>query len=269
MLYACLTRLSMAATDDVSVIVSIDRGGKRECAQVAESFSERFAHIYLRQVEHHNFHGNSRNVISGIKDALLFDGDLVHVVEDDVMVALSYFHFHEAMHATVPGAFAVSACRNQNLEGPAPGSAYCHPSYQSLGVSFRPDVVRRIAVHDTPSFYSDMVGYCRRKFPKSAIPAGHAEQDGLINRIREGANGVTVYTSRPRAFHAGFHGYNRLGRRLNGSIERRAERILSMTSEEMNAMAETIKDHEVIDLGEDLSTELEEGTLNGLHRAQI
>jgi hypothetical protein len=97
-----------------------------------------------------------------------------------------------------------------------------------------------------------MVGYCRRTFPGSLIPPGHAEQDGLFNRIRERQSGVTVYPERPRAFHAGFYGYNRTGRKLSGSIERRSEKILSMTSEEMNAMAGLMKDHEVIDLDENL-----------------
>lgn len=269
MLHACLTRLAMASSVEVSVIVSLDRGSARECRQVAEGFRDDFARLYLRQVEHHPYRGNSRNVVSGIHDALTLNGDLVHVVEDDIMVALGYFRFHEAMHTATPGTFAVSACRNQNLDGPEPGHAYRHGSYQSLGVSFRPDVARRVAAHDTPTFYSNMVGYCRRNFPESAIPAGHAEQDGLINRIRESVNGVTVYTSRPRAFHAGFHGYNRPGRELDGSIERRAERILSMTSEEMNAMAGSIKDHEVIDLAADLSTEPEVEALNGKDRHQI
>jgi hypothetical protein len=96
------------------------------------------------------------------------------------------------------------------------------------------------------------VNYCRRNFPGSVIPPGHAEQDGLINRIRESSGGVTVYTTQPRAFHAGFYGYNRTGTKLGGSIERRSVKILSMTTEEMNAMAGLMKDHEVIDLDENL-----------------
>lgn len=261
MLHACLTRLAMAATDDVAVVVSIDRGGTLDCRQVAEGFKGRFASLYLRLMRPHSYHGNSYNVLSGISESLKLGGDLVHVVEDDIMVSLGYFRFHEAMHAASPDAFAVSACRNQNLDGAAPGPAYRHSSYQSLGVSLRRDVASRIAAHDTPVFYGDMVGYCRRSFPGSSLPPGHAEQDGLINRIRESVGGTTVYTSRPRAFHAGFHGYNRPGVKLSGSIQRRAEKILSMTSEEMNALAESIKDHEVIDLDEDLPTAPEEESL--------
>jgi hypothetical protein len=252
MLHACLTRLSKAATDDVRVIVSLDRMGTYDCRQVAESFSSSFSDIYLRVMNYHQFHGNSYNVLSGIKDALKVGGDLIHVVEDDIMVSLGYFAFHEAAHSAAPDTFAVSACKNQNLSGEAPAPVYRHPSYQSLGVSFRLDVAERIVRHDLPLYYGDMVNYCRRNFPGSVIPPGHAEQDGLINRIRESSGGVTVYTTQPRAFHAGFYGYNRTGTKLGGSIERRSVKILSMTTEEMNAMAGLMKDHEVIDLDENL-----------------
>lgn len=252
MLHACLTRLSKAATDDVRVVVSLDRKGTLDCRQVAESFRTSFASIYLRVMNHHQFHGNSYNVLSGVKDCLKLDGDLIHVVEDDIMVSLGYFAYHEAAHQAAPEAFAVSACRNQNLQGEPPAAAYRHPSYQSLGVSFRPDIAQRAVAHEKPLYYGDMVNYCRRLFPSSQIPPGHAEQDGLFNRIREQGRGETVYPAQPRAFHAGFYGYNRSGRKLAGSIERRSEKILSMTSEEMNAFADQMKDHEVIDLDENL-----------------
>lgn len=252
MLHACLTRLSKAATDDVRVVVSLDRKGTLECRQVAEAFKTSFAQIYLRVMNHHQFHGNSYNVLSGVKDCVKLDGDLIHVIEDDIMVSLGYFAYHEAAHEAAPDAFAVSACRNQNLQGDAPGAAYRHASYQSLGVSFRPDIARQAVAHEKPAYYGDMVNYCRRLFPGSEIPPGHAEQDGLFNRIREQGHGVTVYPAQPRAFHAGFYGYNRTGRKLSGSIARRSEKILSMTSDEMNDLAEQMKDHEVIDLDENL-----------------
>lgn len=263
MLHACLTRLEKAATEDVTVVVSLDRKGTVECRQVAESFSQSFKEIFLRVMHFHQFHGNSYNVLSGIKDAAKLGGDLIHVVEDDIMVSLGYFEFHEMAHRAAPDAFAVSACKNQNLKGPAPAVAYRHPSYQSLGVSFRPDIAARIVEHEKPLYYGNMVEYCRRVFPGSSIPAGHAEQDGLVNRLRESLGQTTVYAEKPRAFHAGFYGYNRSGSKLTGPIPYRSAKILSMTSDEMNAMAGLMKDHEVIDLDEALSTEPELAALKG------
>lgn len=252
MLHACLTRLAKAATDDVRVVVSLDRQGTLDCRQVAESFRGSFRDIYLRVMNYHRFHGNSYNVLSGVKDCLKLGGDLIHVIEDDIMISLGYFAYHEAAHEAAPEAFAVSACRNQNLTGEAPGTAYRHPSYQSLGVSFRPDIAELAVAHDGAAYYGEMVKYCRQVFPASQIPPGHAEQDGLFNRIREQARASTVYPAQPRAFHAGFYGYNRTGMKLTGSIVLRSAKILSMTSEEMNARATQMKDHEVIDLDENL-----------------
>lgn len=267
MLYACLSRLEIAATRDVTVVVSLDRDFEPECRRVAERFSRRLPSIYLRVMNHHPYRGNSYNVVSGIRDCMKLNSDLMHIVEDDVMIARTYFAFHEAMHRAAPQAFAVSACRNQNQISPRDDVAYLHPSYQSLGVSMRRGIADRITTHDGPGYYADMVGYCRRMFPGTIIPAGHAEQDGLINRIREAVNGRTVYAARPRAFHAGFHGYNRPGTQLDaGTVEERAERILAMTSEEMNALAGELKDHEVIDLDELLPTAPEEEALNGTDR---
>jgi hypothetical protein len=250
MLHACLTRLEKAATQDVTVVVSLDRKGTAECREVVESFSKSFGEIYLRIMNFHQFHGNSYNILSGIKDAMKLKGDLIHVVEDDVMVSRGYFDFHEAAHEAASDVFAVSACRNQNLPGKSPGPAFHHGSYQSLGVSFRPDVAACITKHEKAAYYGDMIGYCKRNWPGSLIPPGHAEQDGLINRIRESAGLTTVYTDHPRAFHAGFYGYNRPGLKLTGTIEERSARILGMSSEEMNEYAGEMKDHEVIDLDE-------------------
>jgi hypothetical protein len=268
MLHACLTCLEQAAPDGVSVVVSLDRSYDPECRTVAEKFSRRFTSIYLREMHDHPYRGNSYNVMSGIRDCMRLPWSLLHIVEDDVLVARGYFRYHEAMHRIAPSAFAVSACRNQNQIRPRSEAAYLHPSYQSLGVSMRRDVADRITAHDGPGYYGDMVRYCQRMFPGSIIPAGHAEQDGLINRIRESMGAKTVYTTRPRAFHAGFHGYNRPGTQLTeGTVEQRSARILAMRSEEMNALAGELKDHEVIDLEENLPTAPEEEALGAALQA--
>lgn len=260
MLYACLSRLEKAARPGVEVVVSLDRGYDKETREAANQFTGRLPVLYLRLMHHHMFRGNSYNVLSGLADCLKSGPDLVHVVEEDIMVADGYFEFHEAMHRAAPGAFAVSACRNQNA--PATAAAYLHPSYQSLGVSMRPDIVEKLARHTNPVYFGDMVMYCRKHFPASRIPPGHAEQDGLINRIRESMDGRTVYAERPRAYHAGFHGYNRPGVKLQqGPYWERAEKILSMTSAELNEMAGEIKDYEAFDLNEVLPLDREERAL--------
>lgn len=265
MLHACLTRLEAASPGGVTVVVSLDRGYDPACRTVAETFYRRFSSIYLREMNDHSYRGNSYNVVSGVRDCMRLTWDLLHIVEDDILVSRGYFRYHEAMHRSAPEAFAVSACRNQNQIRPRDEAAYLHPSYQSLGVSLRRGVADAITAHDGPGYYGDMVRYCQRMYPGSIIPAGNAEQDGLVNRIRESLGKRTVYTTRPRAFHAGFHGYNRPGTALTeGTIEQRSARIMSMTSQEMNALAGKLKDHEVIDLEENLATAPEEEALSAV-----
>jgi hypothetical protein len=112
------------------------------------------------------------------------------------------------------------------------------------------DSVRAVVPHVTHRYFFDPVGYCRRYFPGSQIPAPHAEQDGVLNRLRERAGMKTVYPVVPRAYHAGFTGYNRHSQvELTGSPKEQADFLLAMTSEELNlrAMME-FRDHETVPL---------------------
>lgn len=123
-----------------------------------------------------------------------------------------------------------------------------HPAYQSLGVSFRPKQLERVVRHAKPAYFANMIGYCKSQFPDSWIPPANAEQDGLIHRISEQDGLFTLYPSVPRAYHVGFTGYHRRGAALVGSIEQRAQQILSMSTEELNRSAHSYPDHQAIPL---------------------
>jgi hypothetical protein len=209
--------------------------------------------------------------MSALADAAAGPWDRVHIVEEDVFVSDGYFEFHRQAHRLAPGAFAVSACRNQNAHTPDPdepnlyrtryvtidevtgahlNAAWRHSSYQSLGVSLPMESVQQVVPHVTHRYFFDPVGYCRKYFPGSEIPAPHAEQDGVLNRLRERAGLKTVYPVVPRAYHAGFMGYNRGPMaELTGSPDEQADSLLAMTSEELNlrAMME-FRDHETVPL---------------------
>jgi hypothetical protein len=147
--------------------------------------------------------------------------------------------------------FAVSSCRNQQFATdppPADDAVYEHGSYQSLGVSFRPERLEKIVPHAIPAYFMNPVGYCHRRWPKSRIPAGNAEQDGLIHRIIEAEQGTTGYPFSPRAYHAGFVGYHRKGLTLQGTAGGRADRLLAMTSDDLNKAAHSFPDHVAVDL---------------------
>lgn len=261
-LWACLQRLRAADRPGVRYLISLDRGHSYEVAGVANQFRRQLSPGRVTIVHRRHSHkGNSFNVLESYRDALAHKVDLVHLIEEDIFVGADYFDYAWQAHAMLPDVFAVSGCRNQaypvGIEPPAdPTAVYQHPSYQSLAVSFRPPMIDRFVAHARISYYKHPQAYCQSTFPASGIPPGHCEQDGLINRVRESIQGVAVYPGVPRAYHAGFYGYNRHGGWLDpadGSLRRLEQRgaaLLAMSADVLNGRARHYKDHTTTPLNE-------------------
>ena len=204
----------------------------------------------------HSAHGNSLNLLEGYKTArnrlAKEEGsNLIYLIETDIFISKSYFTFHRNAWKT-GNPYFVSACRNQNAGAPVGDEVdqvYTHQSYQSLGVSWKPSHLDRIIPHATLKYYLHMGGYCRQHFPRSSKADTHTEQDGLIGRVVERDNLVGMYPFVPRAYHAGYVGYNRNGKRVDKRLplQERIDQILSMSEEEMNSRA-VIKDITMCDL---------------------
>jgi hypothetical protein len=264
-LWACLQRLQIADRPHLRYLITQDRGHTYEVSRIAVQFRKRLgANRVTVASRRHSYAGNSFNVLESYREAVFERGTepgLIHLVEEDILVGVDYFDYHDQAHALHPDAFAVSACRNQQYPvgtdpQPDPTAVYPHLSYQSLGVSFRPGVVRRFAVHAARPYYRSPGAYCKSAFPDSLIPAGHCEQDGLINRVREHGGWSTIYPVVPRAYHAGFYGYNRRGGwaespdRPNERSERRGARLLAMAGDVLNRRARHYKDFATTPLDE-------------------
>lgn len=253
-LLATLRRLSIAIEDhlDTQVWISLDRRHDRNTAKVATDFQHEHGReqvAVLRRM--HPYRGNSYNVLEAYRMAVERGPELIHLVEEDVLVGADYLEYHRAAHKLAPDAWAVSAARNQNHPHdpvPDPDAAYLAPQYQSVAVSFRPERLAPVLAHAVSRYFSDPIGYCRRQFRASRIPVGNAEQDGLINRVVERAHGHVVYPALPRAYHAGFVGYHRKGAALAGTVSEQADQILAMDTAAMNAAAHSYPDHQVVDL---------------------
>jgi len=254
-LWAALTRIWTARdNEDIVVRVCLDRHYFPETEWAAKQFNSRVAEnkLELRYSGQHRTRGNSYNVIESYKEAISDGFDLIHLVEEDVLVGYDYFDFHRRAHE-LEESFSVSACRNQQFPvGQDPKqddeAVYLHGSYQSIGVSFQRSVLEYSLAGIGSDYYNDMVGYCHRNFPNTAIPAGHAEQDGLLHRQQEHLGIPTMYGAVPRAYHAGFVGYHRKGAMPDGTVEERARKILAMNADELNDRARSYKDHTTIDL---------------------
>lgn len=252
-LSACLQRLLLADDGRQQYWICLDRAHSRECVTVAEGFTRKLTGRALIRRRLHQYRGNSYNVLQSYREAVGAHPELIHLVEDDIFVGADYFEFHRRAHDLVPDAFAVSACRNQQFptEWDPPDeedAVYTHVSYQSLGVSFRPEALSHVVRHAQHAYFARPVAYCARHWPHTAINPNNAEQDGLIHRIIEASGRPTVYPFSPRAYHAGFVGYHRKGAQMPGTVEQRAARLLQMSTAELNAAAHSYPDHVAVDL---------------------
>lgn len=209
----------------------------------------------------HRYFGNSYNVLEGYKYAVEnsknCNSNLIYLIEEDIWIGKDFFDFHEKIQAE-NDAFCVSACRCQNDPNPKekePASIYYHSTFQSLGLSWKPSMLSKVTAHARPEYYRNMKGYIRSLAPKSVYGHSWTEQDGLINRILELSPNKCIYPFIPRAYHAGFVGYNRRGTPLQGTHEERLAALRKMTAAEMNARAEEYKDITPIECEKDYAVE--------------
>lgn len=247
-LHACLRRIEASWNDEVSVRIHLDRGYSALVKRVADEFRLRHPKRVSVWTINHKHRGNSYNVLYAYGQAVAGGFDLVHLIEEDVLIADDYFQMHRDAHELYPYAFSASACRNQQFpighEPPQEEDAvYEHPAFQSLGVSFRRATLVRALGMLADEYFDDMIGYCRSAFPASSIPVGNAEQDGFLHRVSEDGGLLTAYPAVPRAYHAGFVGYHRKGEPLRGTLEECSDALLSMDAAEMNRRAGSYSDH--------------------------
>ena len=186
-----------------------------------------------------------------------YEGNLIYLIEEDIFVGKDFFDFHERVQ-TKYDSFCVSAVRNQNDGrmltgelGSNPADVYKFGKFQSLGLSWKPQYLSKVTQHAKIEYYCSMERYLSRTFPQSSFGTMWTEQDGLINRLMEAGHYDALFPTVPRAYHAGFVGYNRQGAELAGSLEDRIKVLKSMTGDEMNAKANTYKDITPIDLSVD------------------
>lgn len=250
-LLATLRRLLIADEGSQHYWIALDRGFDPACWGPIREFTHQLGQRAQAVVMNHSYRGNSYNVLHTYERAMRRKPSLIHLVEEDILVGKDYFAFHREAHRLAPDVFAVSAARNQNnLEDPAPypDALYLAPEYQSVAVSFRTEKLAPIIPHLVREYFRTPVAYCQKRWPKTRIPVGNAEQDGLLNRLCEAAGLRVAYACRPRAYHAGFTGYHRDGLLLTGSVRDQADRILAMTEDELNKAAYSYQDHRTVAL---------------------
>lgn len=231
-LWHCLSNLAQAeGIADLQVIVRPDTGYSPDNLEVIREFATRLPDlriVFPVPCPHHRTK-QSANVLLGYLHAATLANRLVFMVEEDIMVARDFFLWHRAVHAIAGELFCSIAVKNPNrshqLSG-NPGAFYLNQGdYCSYGVCFDRRVLwQLVAPHVNPSYMRRPKRYLRRHFAASQVSLGFVEQDGLLRRIQEQSRLPIAYPCLPRAFDAGFYGYNRPGG-VEGSLRDRVRKL--------------------------------------------
>lgn len=205
-----------------AVIIRPDNGYDPNIREVVREFAGKglLQNYHFIQAVPHRYSRSTKqsaNVLEGLKIAASMSDDLVYLVEEDIMVGRDFFTFHEEVNKAEPNLFCSLSTKNHNRQVATADdqSAYYLTTldYCSLGVCFKKSTIQdRIAPHITQDYYRSPMSYITRSFPNSVIGRSFCEQDGLIRRIQEELcqDAPIAYPHRPRAFHAGYYGYNRM-----------------------------------------------------------
>ena len=229
-LWHCLDNLTRAeGAAGVHVVFSLDSGASPENLQVIGAFADRLPSHEVRPAQPCPYRRTKQSanlLLAYLAAAGMTDGH-VFLVEEDIMVARDFLRWHRAVHASVPELFCSIAVRNPNRIARVPddpGAYYLSSGdYASHAVCFDARVLRTLVrPHVNPRYFARPKRYVRRHFPHSAVGLGFVEQDGLLRRIQEVSGRPIAYACVPRAFDAGFYGYNRPGG-LTGSLPERIE----------------------------------------------
>lgn len=166
----------------------------------------------------------SYSLLNGYEQAANMNPELIVMVEEDVFVHHRFLSWHE--QANTPDVFCAIASKNHHLINPPTEDYLTTGHYQSIGVSFRPEIIRQyIAPHIAKGYCSSPRYYCKKHFPQSTIPIVFSEQDGLISRIQSSTTLPIKFSGTPLCYHAGYYGKNIKGKPPHGTLAQKIQFI--------------------------------------------
>jgi hypothetical protein len=126
----------------------------------------------------------------------------------------------------------------------ASAMVYAKPVYGSLGLSMGRETLEKVAELAQARYYENPDEFIASRFggvggPNEKYGQGFPEQDSMINRLLIELNQLVVMPRCPRAFHAGFVGYNREHSEDNGlagdGLRNRYSFLEALGADEMKA----------------------------------
>jgi hypothetical protein len=262
-LLATLNRLAIADVPDAHYRMNVDYEPDPAVFGIIKGFAEKVGTSRVETIERGPFHnqGPTRNIVCALHESMEYGADFIHSVEDDIFVNKDYFAYHASAHALHPKAFSTTAYTptpKQPVEPADHDAAFLKDYSPTVAISFSAHSLRRILRLMPLKYLDDMVAFNARTFPDHPCgPAEWAGIDGTLGRIRRRLNGQTVYPVVNRAYHAGYvsapcaggacggdttrdginNGPHRHGTDLTGTIEERAQTLLAMKAEDINALS--------------------------------
>jgi hypothetical protein len=239
---ACLRRLARAMDGGVRVMLSVDCGHDEETLAVAKEFEYAHPGRAVLKVRDVDYPSGSYNVFTAMNEALDWVGpdDLVHVLEEDILIGTGYFGFHRDTHKLTPGAYSVSACENIFLADDVrvpnrPDAVYLSGAFQVWGSSYRPERITKILKRLRPNYFPEMGAAVTAEFGEENMLRTGPLYDGVManDMAQQGLHVAFPFT--PRAYHAGFEGLSYGDMALTGPAEEQADAILEMSGEELKA----------------------------------
>lgn len=199
--------------EKIYYLFCLDTGFDKKNLEVLKSFPFEYGTIQMPD-KGYKLGKQSFNVLNGYMFAAMNTKEFVFMIEEDVFIGTDFFDVHYKMHEK-ENLFCSIGTKNNNTNWKTieDKNAYYLTNkidYQSLGVCFRKKILLDyIRPHFVESYFSDVNKYCTKMFPDSFLQGKWTEQDGLIRRILEKVKLPIAFPHVPRAYHAGFYGYNR------------------------------------------------------------
>ena len=212
----CLERIVEAeGSEDLLYYVLLDNDFDPKYLELFQAFP--YEHILIkREKTGYKMGKQSYNVISGLLSASISTENYVYYVEEDIFIAKDFFKYCQSALQENNAMCVVGSRDNEDLSysGTDKNGYYLggEKSYQCWGTAWRKEnLIKYLKPHYVQEYFNDPQAYVTKTFPNNPYKAQFCEQDGLTKRIMMQSGSRCIFPHVPRAYHAGFYGYNRPG----------------------------------------------------------
>jgi len=253
----CLEQIVKAErSEELKYIFALDEGHDPKYYDIIKDFPYESGIIKMHHTPYKTGK-QSYNVLNAMIVAKNHTNKYIFYVEEDIFIGVDFFNFHYAVHEREKNLFCsigtkVNDSEHKVTNNPAYYFEGNEHDYQSWGNCFNEAIIRLyIEQHFTVDYFTNPGLYCLKQFPDNYLKGNFCEQDGLTKRIMMKAGMRSIFPDVPRAYHAGFYGYNRYQAR-ESTYEKRLEKVRDICFDPVKMEAACLpgyyKDSQPVDL---------------------